>query len=185
MLLRIGKPLLTWNEFKLAEQAYDLKHLRPYTTSFERPAKGNRPTEKFSVNITFSHHCFTRGLPRDGRAYDLKLRFDHDGDHRIFDTDRWKLSKLLPDIITKLPNNKCHQTGHGNFFTIELVAGDGSTIEYEVFFRVWKPGRGRLVLHVESAYVREENYGVSRPKGSAIDFYVILHNTFNNRPIHP
>jgi hypothetical protein len=176
---------VNWNEFKHVEQVYDLKYLRPYTTSFDRPAKGKRSAEKFSVNITFSHHCFTRGLPRDGNAYDLALRFDHEGDCRIFDADRWKLSKLLPDIVARLPTNKCQQTRHGNFFTIEMIAGDGSRIEYEVFFRVWKPGRGRMILHVESAYVRDENYGVSKPKGTAVDFYVILHNTLNKRPIHP
>jgi hypothetical protein len=175
---------VNWSEFKHAEQVYDLKHLRPYTTSYERPAKGKRPAEKFSVNVTFSHHCFTRGLPRDGSPYDLALRFDYEGDRRIFDAGRWELSKLLPDIIAKLPANKCQQSGHGNFFTIEMVAGDGRKIEYEVFFRVWKPGRGRIFLHVESAYVREEDYGSSRPKGMVIDFYVILHNTLNNRSIH-
>jgi hypothetical protein len=58
-------------------------------------------------------------------------------------------------------------------------------MEYEVFFRVWKPGRGRIFLHVESAYVREGDYGRSKPKGTAIDFYVILHNTLNKRAIHP
>ena len=176
---------MNWGEFKHVGQVYDLKHLRPYTASFERPAKGKRPAEKFSVNITFSHHSFTRGLPRDGNAYNLTLRFDHDGDCRIFDAGRWELSKLLPDIIAKLPTKKCQQSGHGNFFTIEMVADDGGKIDYEVFFRVWKPGRGRIFFHVESAYVREENYGISKPRGTAIDFYVILHNTLNSRPIHP
>jgi len=159
---------VNWNEFKHAAQVYDLKHLRSFTTPFERPAKGNRPVERFSVNVTFSHHCFTRGLPRDGSAYDLTLRFDHEGDSRIFDAGRWELSKLLPGIIANLSAKKCQQSGYGNFFTIELIADNGSKIEYEVFFRVWKPGRGRIFLHVESAYVREEDYGRSRPKGTAV-----------------
>ena len=175
---------MNWSEFKHAEQVYDLKHLRSYTTSFERPAKGRRPVEKFSVNVTFSHHCFTRGLPRGESPYDLTLRFDHEGDLRIFDVGRLNLLKLLPDIIAKLPARKCQQTGKGNFMTIEMVAADGSKIEYEVFFRVWKQRRGRIALHVDSAYVREEDYGSSRPKGMAIDFYVILHNTLNEIPIH-
>ena len=175
---------MNWTEFRHIEQVYDLKHLRSYTTSFEQPAKDKRPAQKFSVNVIFSHHCFTRGLPRDGSAYDLTLGFDYEGDRRIFDIGRWELSKLLPDIIEKLPTNKCQQTGHGNFFTIEMVAADGTKVEYEVFFRVWKSGRGRLVLHVESAYVREENYGSSKPKGMAINFYVILYNTLNKRTIH-
>jgi hypothetical protein len=79
---------VNWNEFKHLEQVYDLKHLRPYTISYERPAKGKRSAEKFSVNITFSHHCFTRGLPRDGSAYDLTLCLDYDGARRIFDAGR-------------------------------------------------------------------------------------------------
>ena len=173
-----------WNEFKHGEHVYDLKHLRPYTTSFERPARGKQLAEKFSVNVTFSHHCFTRGLPRDGSAYDLTLRFDHEGDCRIFDAGRWELSKLLPSIIAKLSANRCYQTGYGNFFTIEMVAADGSIIEYEVFFKVWKPGLGRIFLHVESAYVRERDNKHSKPKGMAIGFYVILHNTLNKRAIH-
>ena len=125
-----------------------------------------------------------RGLPRDGSTYDLTLGFEHEGDRRIFDAGRWERSKLLPDIIAKLPTSRCEQSGYGNFFTIEIIAEDGSKIEYEVFFRVWKPGRGRIFLHVESAYVRDADYGSSRPKGMVIDFYVILHNTLNKRPIH-
>jgi hypothetical protein len=176
---------VNWSEFEHAEQVYDLKHLRPYTTSYERPAKDKRPAEKFSVNVTFSHHCFTRGLPRDGSAYDLTQRFDYEGDYRIFDVDRWELSKLLPGIIAKLPANKCQQSGHGNYFTIEMIAGDGRKIEYEVFFRVWKPGKGRIYLHVDTAYIREEDYGSSRPKGMTIDFYVILYRLLRHPLQHP
>lgn len=76
------------------------------------------------------------------------------------------------------------QTGRSNYFTVALVDEDGASVEYDVFFRAWKPGKGRINFHVESAYVREDGYGTSRPKGMRIGFFVILHNTLNERPIH-
>jgi hypothetical protein len=80
--------VVNWNVFKHKEQVYDLKHLRPYTAKYSRPAKGDDSAETYSVNITFSHHCFTRGLPKDGGPYDASLLFDHPGDPRIFDERR-------------------------------------------------------------------------------------------------
>jgi hypothetical protein len=171
---------VNWNEFKHAEKVYDLKHLRSYTTRFEWLATAKKASEKISVTITFSHHCFTRGLPRDAGPYDPTLRFDHEGDTRIFDVELWELSRRLPDILSNLASMKCMQTGKSNFLAIEMVAADGSKCEYEIYFRVWKPRKRNVSLHVESAYVREENYGSSRPKGTAINFRVVLHNTLHD-----
>jgi hypothetical protein len=63
---------------------YDLSHLRTYTTKFTRPAQSNKAAESYSVNISFSHHCFTQGLPAEDETYNATLRFDVDGDERIF-----------------------------------------------------------------------------------------------------
>jgi hypothetical protein len=136
------------------------------------------------VNVSFSHHCYSRGLPRKDENLDTTLLFEVGGDKRLFDLRRWELSKHLPAIITDLANRKCEQSGRGNFFTVALVAEDGSVVEYEVFFRAWKPGKGRLFIHVESAYVRDADYESSRPSSTTINFFVILYNTRNGRPIH-
>lgn len=173
-----------WNRFEHQGKNYDLSHLRGFTTKFERPARNGKAAESFSVNVSFSHHCFTQGLPAHGESYDLSLRFDFNGEKRIFDVRRWELSKQLPSIIAGLPMRKCQQTGRGNYFTVALIAGDGTSVEYDVFFRTWKPRRARLNLHVESAYVRQASYGTSRPNGTAIGFFIILHNTLHKRPIH-
>jgi hypothetical protein len=146
--------------------------------------QSNKTAESYRVNISFSHHCFTQGLPAEAEKYDATLRFDVDGDKRIFNVRRWRLSRNLPDIIEKLPAHKCMQTGRSNYFTVALVDDNGASVEYDVFFRAWKPGKGRINLHVESAYFREDSYGTSRPKGMRIGFFVILHNTLNELPIH-
>jgi hypothetical protein len=176
--------VVEWKEFRHGGSTYDLSHLRPFTSSFERAATDEHAAESFSLNISFSHHCFTRGLPADGRTDDPSLRFDVDGDRRIFDERRWRLSKHLPGIISSLAVRKCRQTGHSNFLTVALLDEDGTRIEYDVFFRVWKPGRGRLNLYVESAYVRDEADKKNRPRGRAIGFFVILHNKRHDRTIH-
>jgi hypothetical protein len=165
-------------------QRYDLQHLRSYTITYERPVQGKNPAESFSVNVTFSHHCFTEGLPKNEAPHDPALRYDFNGDPRLFNVRRWALSRQLPDIIAKLPTLRCAQTGKGNFFTVALTDADGATVDYEIYFRIWKPGKGRIFMHVESAYVREADYGSSRPKGMSIAFFVILHNIRHGRPIH-
>jgi hypothetical protein len=169
---------------KFGGTEYDIGHLRPFTVAYRYPASGKNPADSFSVNVSFSHHCYSRGLPRKGEGFDSTLLFEVNGDKRLFDLRRWKLSKHLPAIITDLSNRKCAQSGRGNFFTVAMVEEDGSTVEYDVFFRAWKPGKGRLFMHVESAYVRDGDYASSRPGGTAINFSVILRNTRNERPIH-
>lgn len=173
-----------WTTFAHGDIIYDLSHLRTYTTKFARPAQSNKTPEFYGVNISFSHHCFTQRLPAKGGIYDPTLRFDVDGEQRIFDVRRWRLSRNLPTIVESLPTRKCMQTGRSNYFTVSVIDEDGASVDYEVFFRAWKPGKGRISLHVESAYVREESYGTSRPKGLRIGFFVILHNTLNELPIH-
>lgn len=173
----------TWPTFSHEGVTYDVSHLRSYVATFQRPEVPGKPVESYSVKVTFSHHCFTRGLPTDGKPHDAALRYDFEGDQRLFDQKRWELSKKLPTIIASMGERKCLLTDAGNFFTIIMMAEDGTELEYEIFFRTWKPGRGRIHLHVESAYVREPEFGSSRPKAYPVSFFVILHNTLNGKPI--
>ena len=175
---------MEWQAFEHGGTKYDLAHLRPFTVTYRYPASGKRLADSFSVNVSFSHHCYSRGLPRKGGGFDTTLLFEVEGDERLFDLRRWELSKQLPAIITDLPNRKCEQSGHGNIITVAIVAEDGATVEYEVFFRAWKPGKGRLYIHVESAYIRDGDYESSRPASTAISLFVILYNTRSGRPIH-
>ncbi len=182
----------SWTAFTHEGVTYDLSHLRAYTATFNREPKPGKQLERYSVNVTFSHHCFTTDLPGDGETYDAALRYDHEGDQRIFNARRWRLSKQLPALIAGMKERKCLQTGHGNFVSINMLDEHGTEVRYEIYFRTWKPGQGRIHLHIESAYVRDSappapvkrGVGASPQKHlTAIAFFTILHNTLNGIPI--
>lgn len=161
---------------------YDLDHLRPFFTTFVRPAQDRLSAVTFNVDVSFSDHCFTRGLPDEG-AYDETSVYSGESEVRLFDARRWALSKGLAALIEELPTRECQFTGGQNFLTVALAGEDGTTVEYEVFFRVRKTRPGRLWLLVESAYVREPKYRASRPKGRRVRFLVILYNVLNDKPL--
>jgi hypothetical protein len=72
-------------------------------------------------------------------------------------------------------------TGHGNFFTVELIEEDGQRVDYDVFFTASRSSiKGRLNLYVQSAFVREKE---KLPAGKRIRFEIILYNTLVGKPI--
>lgn len=175
---------MKWPSFHCASKVYDLAHLHPRTFIFERPTEGRRVAESYKVEVHFSLHCFTRD-PRPPETADATLIYPDSYERRIFDFRRYELSKRLPEIIQSLPKRKPRHNGHRrNFFTIELINENEETIEYDVFFKMKKVARGRLEMIVESAFARDPNYGSTRPEGKPIRFWVILHNTLNEKPIH-
>jgi hypothetical protein len=174
-----------WEAFRQAEETYDLSHLHPCTIIYEVAAKGDRPALHFTVDVTYSKHCFSSELPKSG-YYDAALfyrsRFDpRDRDPRLFNFRRFLLSKQLPDIIATLVRRKCMHTGHGNFFTVELTEAGGESVDYDVFFTASRSStKGRLNLYVQSAFVREKE---KLPAGKRIRFEIILYNTLVGKQI--
>jgi hypothetical protein len=141
------------------------------------------PERRYKTDVTFSSHCFTRGL-KDGEQPERALLYSDVRETRIFDFRRYTLSKYLPGIVDGLAERKCFHTGVGNFFTVEICDENGSPAEYEIFFKAYKPAKkGTISLSVESAYVRDKQHANAKPFGKAIGFYVILFNTLNNKPI--
>jgi hypothetical protein len=131
------------------------------------------------VDLIFSLHCFSRECPRD--AYDSSLIYSDAREARLFDFERYELSKKLPEIIETMAQRKCYHTGHGNFVTVEVVRKDGVSVAYHVFFAASKSARkGRINIYIQCAYVPERKVSAS-PK--PIKFLVILHNTLNKLPI--
>ncbi len=174
---------MQWRPFQYRERVYDLAHLHPRTVEYAQPAKGTAPERIYRVDIRFGLHCFTRGR-QVKEASDSDLHYADERETRIFDFERYELSKYLPDIIAGLERRKCFHTGKGNFFSIEIVLNGGGTVEYDIFFVASRSAlRGRINLFVQSAYVRDKDHSSSRPAKKPIGFYVILFNTLHNRPI--
>ncbi len=168
---------MRWKDFNYGGRAYDLSHLHPRVFRFTRPAEDAHAAEVFDVEVRFTLHCFSRGQ-RDGEAMDPLGIYPNAYETRIFDFRRYEMSKRLPEIIQGLPTRKPrHNKSRGNYFVVEQVAEHGETFEYDIFFKVRKPGKGRLELIVETAFVRDPGYGSTRPDGKPVRFWIILHNT--------
>ncbi|HEY4959341.1 MAG TPA: hypothetical protein VFC15_15110 [Candidatus Limnocylindrales bacterium] len=178
--------MISWESFRHQNTAYDLTHLHPRIVIFTQAAKGDRPERTYTVNVAFGLHCFTRGL-KENEQPDPALSYSDSREARIFDFERFELSKRLPALVQNLPQSKCFHTGHANYFSIEVLNDQGHAIEYEIYFAVTRSGKkgGRLTLFVQSAYVRDDKHGLNKPQKKAISFYVILFNTLNDRPIKP
>jgi hypothetical protein len=112
-----------WRNFEHNSVTYDLNHLHPQTIEFERPAKDGKPAVVYTVDLTYSLHCFSHKLPSG--AFDKSLIYPNTRETRLFDFERYELSKRLPGIIETMAQRKCFHTGHGNFFTVEVVRGRG------------------------------------------------------------
>ncbi|MDU7871081.1 MAG: hypothetical protein E7J78_28715, partial [Pantoea sp.] len=82
-----------------------------------------------------------------------------------------------------ISKRKCYNTGKGNFFTIELVDVDGVRRDYEVYFKVSRESKGKLRLHIVSAYIRDDEHESAQPQKKKIGFFVIANNIQTGKPI--
>lgn len=174
--------MIAWTPFKHNDQVYDLSHLHPQLITYRQAALGNLPERIYEVQVIYSLHCFTShrqtGAPKD-------LDYKDSRETRTFDFKRWEHSKQLPAILQSLPFSPCYHTNHGNFFTVKILnQTTGEEESYETFFSASRSGRkpARINLFVESAYVRDRQHQ-NQPQRKKINFFVILHNTLNNKPI--
>ncbi len=176
---------LEWRPFSLGDTAYDLSHLHPRTCQYEQAAKGEKPARTYCVDVLFSLHCFTRGFTPSEKP-DRSLFYSDDRETRVFDFQRYALSKRLPAIIDHLAHRKCYHTGKGNFFSVEVIDESGTLLEYDIFFTASRSSkRGVVNLFVQSAYVRDPTHRGNRPHMKPIGLPIILFNVLQNKSIRP
>lgn len=165
---------------------WDLSHLRPFGKRIELELK----TGAIFVDVVFfySCHCFTRsfsdavGLPQTPKA-----EIYSDGrEIRRLDLERYSLSRaVLPGIVSGLEARQLKiASGLPNFFTIEITAVSGRTVNYAVFFEVErdKARKGRLLVRIQSAYPIEELPKRMREAGK-VKFATLLRAAYEGRTI--
>jgi hypothetical protein len=168
----------TWRPFTHNETVYDLSHLNSKTIIYEVAAKHDKPALSYTVDVAFSTHCFT-AKPCHA-LYEKTLEYRDGRELRIFDLERYRLSKDLPTVVDTLVGRKCLFAGRDNFVTITFVDQAGKKVDYDIFFTLTRSStRGRLNLFIQSAYV-----GATIPRSRTVRFEVILHNTLNKIPLH-
>lgn len=166
---------MQWRAFVHKGTTYDLSHLSSKICTFVQSAQKDKPARSYRVEVDFGLHCFTRDI-EEGETSDPILMYSDARETRIFDFERYELSKLLPDLVDSLPCRKCFHTEKGNFFTIEINGEERAL--YHVFFEASRTGaKETLRLFVQSAYLRDWL------KRKPIGFFVVLFNVQNNREI--
>lgn len=163
----------------MAGEVFDLSHLHPYETEYVVPPKGSNPERRFKVHVSFGLHCFTK-TPDDAAAVPGDGWYSDNRERREFCRERWKLSQLLPEIVSTLDNRKCLHTGREEFVTIEVIE-NGRKFDYAVFFLITKGGKSGadLNLVIVSAHERYNALKYKKP----IRFQVILMNRYQGKPI--
>jgi len=170
----------TWKPFTKDGVTCDLSHLDSVTLTFEQPAKDDKPARHYTVNVFFGLHCFTRA-PEKGEQIPACDAYSDAREKRIFDADRYELSKRLPDLVQTLTTRKCFHNGDRNFFIVEIIAEKEQKLTYEVYFTLSRTSKkGVLNLRIVSAFRRTKGgHGRKQP----IRFVILLFNVLNNQPI--
>jgi hypothetical protein len=167
---------MKWRAAGIGGRCYDLSHLHPFSFDFVVPARDGKPEQRYGIDVIFSLHCFSRGI-RQGEVYVADLAYADSREVRLFDEQRYTHSLQLPGIIRSIGERRCFHTGYDNFFTVELIDAKGERVEYTVYFKLSRaPGKGRLNLYVQSAYVQDEIPRTRPRPRKPIRFSVIAHN---------
>jgi len=175
--------MIFWKPFLHAGVRYDLSHLHPTTITYLQPAQEGKPERAYKVDVIFSLHCFTRGQLQDEKR-DKHLCYSDNRETRIFDFERYGLSKGLLSVVKELMNRPCYQTGKDNFVVIDRIDSQERIISYEIYFDVFLAARKVLTLRIISAYPRDEEKFGNRPKTKTrIHFGTILNNRLLKKPI--
>ena len=128
--------MMKWRPFTYQGIHYTLSHLHPFEWAFVLPAKGNQLERHYSFDVAFSLHTFTKGI-KNRTATDEALIYSDSREQREFDFNRYALSKRLPEIVHSLNTRKCYCTGHGNFFTVDIIEENGAKKRYEIYFETF------------------------------------------------
>lgn len=160
-----------WMSFRVGGAEYDFSHLNACKHTFNHPGRN----ERYTLYFTFSHHVFTRGLT-ENEDVTASTIYPHPSDARVFDFTRYSLSKHLPYIVETLPDQFCYHGGYSRYCSCKINQEDGTTIYYQVVYRVWKE-RGKMRFHVESAYPLPGKLG----KAKKVNFWVICYNLLKGK----
>ncbi|WP_031418959.1 heat-shock protein [Vibrio parahaemolyticus] len=163
-----------WKEFELEGTLYTFEHLNACKHEFTHPERA----EKYTLYFTFSHHAFTRSLKPGEKASDKQVYPFPNEDLRMFDLDRYELSKHLPGIISSLPEQFCYHGGYSRYCSCKLEDSNGIEVTYQIVYRVWRE-RGKMRFHIESAYPLQKKLG----KVKKVNFWVICHNLLKGKKL--
>lgn len=133
-----------------------------------RPARKELPALCVPVRVVFDCHVVTEGASLHDSVASTdraSVWIDSGGRMRIFNNARYIQSLRLPALIKGLPrgHTKCYVASAHNYMVCEQLGRDGVMESYQVYFDLYRPGtEARLVMYVQSAYVKDQPGAASR-----------------------
>lgn len=165
--------------------AYPLHHVHPVRFDLELPAKGKYEALYVEIRVGFSMHTFTR---KEAQGDDPAWRYSDDRETRIFDLDRYELSKHLPDVVRTFHQRKCFHAKAINYLTLGQPEGLLAGHEYQVYFdlRRWKAkeekgGRPVILVIVQSAYAVPFGQAPRGRRRQPVGFNVLVNAALSGR----
>jgi hypothetical protein len=145
---------------------YTFDHLHDFDMTLSRPARPGLGAMTVTIRVVFDCHVVTEA---DASATfdpsDLGAWRDSGGRVRRFNHGRYIRSLRLPLLIRDLTsgNGRCYIASHHNFMVCERTGPDSRVEYYHVYFDLYRPAGGaRLVMYVQSAYVKDQPGATSR-----------------------
>jgi hypothetical protein len=159
---------LRWESRVIDGHTVSFEHLREFDMMLTRPAYGSFPDLRVSIRVVFDCHVVTEA----DRSARLKLAvddpmywIDSGGICRRFEYRRYVCSHALPSLIRGLPNGKtkCYVGGNENYLVCHRQSREGLSEFYQVYFDLYRPrGEERLVMYIQSAYIKDEPNAADR-----------------------
>ena len=181
MKFKTVKEITQWRNFAFNDKVYDLSHLNAHQVEYIDDRDKNNPS-MYRFIVTYGHHCFTR---KDDIAHlspdEIRLLlYSTPKESRLFDFERYELSRNLPAIIQSLGQKEtlvCH-AGYGKFATVKLLDSNEREITYFIPFAVFREKK-KFRLHIQSAYPKNDKLG----KIQKVNFFSIARNLWQNKKL--
>lgn len=173
-----------YESLNLGGEVFEFSHLEPFTMEFE-----SRMAKKWlRLHVTFKNHCFTKGYKPEEHIAGEPIFDEFSASPRLFCRTRYRLSKVLPELIRRLNHPKVEvvQTAAKRNWVYSMKIEDPAG-PYHVFLEVRRPGEKHkhmqdLNIVIESAYHENPNEGPPNVLGP-MNFYVLCGKVFTNKPV--
>lgn len=158
--------------FTTTNKTYPLNHLDPLPFVV---AVGER---YIVIKAFYSDHCFTEKLSDVKTTNNLNALSI---ETRTFDVTRYRLSLLLPTLVSGISNSTVYKTRKGTYFFWKHNPLYGITEPYLVFFSVSKAKDNYIdvIMNIESAYLKPN----MAERASPVRFGTLIEKTLSRETV--
>ncbi len=154
---------------EVTDNSIHVPHLAPHVIKIAMP-RG----EYIKIKIIYSSHCWSSIYDCEQHNFKPMIIMDN-FQKRVFDVERFKGSKKLPEFLTQLSNHRLYLTPSDRNYGVYNASMIIDDFAYTVFFTM-KKNKGKLngirhslLMRVESAY-----HAPQPSKGMKVNIFAVI-----------